>query len=437
MRFLFAAPSFIGYGVLGTFYVILWILFISKAVHALILSMQWRWIAFLTAMVLICSGMYSVTKYQILCIDEKITPLFLLPGWFYILSLIPLVGSMGWAYRKVRKWKDTHISTSSIQEGLDALDTGLCYFRADGRVIMQNEFMNQIRKEFLDSRERDGKALWQEIVKHRIMDTTRQEESSPSICLLQMRDGRMIQFRLAEILLSGMPVSEITASDVTEQMRLNRLLDEQNKEIEERNQWLNRYFLQIDEVVREQEILDTRIRIHDDLGKILLITRKSIEDPENQELKEEVLSMWEKNAVMFSAESEDFKKKRSDRKTDSMASIHQAAVLSGLGLIFDGDALDQTGNLDCEDSRISEIYELGLHECMTNTILHGKGKNIYVNVRKIKGVRYQITILNDGEIPAKPVKEGGGLKNLRKKVEKMDGSMEYCYTERFGICIIV
>ena len=56
-------------------------------------------------------------------------------------------------------------------------------------------------------------------------------------------------------------------------------------------------------------------------------------------------------------------------------------------------------------------------------------------IMKRKRNEYQIQITNDGELPSKDAKEGGGLSALRKAVEAEGGSMNTFFEPAFYLLL--
>ena len=62
------------------------------------------------------------------------------------------------------------------------------------------------------------------------------------------------------------------------------------------------------------------------------------------------------------------------------------------------------------------------------------GNTVFV-IMKRKRNEYQIQITNDGELPSKDAKEGGGLSALRKAVEAEGGSMNTFFEPAFYLLL--
>ena len=75
-----------------------------------------------------------------------------------------------------------------------------------------------------------------------------------------------------------------------------------------------------------------------------------------------------------------------------------------------------------------------VHECVTNSVYHAQGSFVRVESgRQPQG--YIVTITNDGEAPKKPIKEGGGLSSLRKRVEEAGGEMQIFSAPVFSLVL--
>lgn len=150
----------------------------------------------------------------------------------------------------------------------------------------------------------------------------------------------------------------------------------------------------------EKEQLDARIRLHDDLGKMLLLARRYIQGSGD---KESMLSVWRCSSHLL--ETED-----ADPVSDGYRYMESVARDVGIRLVITGDLP--------EDAPYSELVITAIHECLTNTLRHAHGEELRVLSRDGR-----IEITNDGEPPKGPVRESGGLNMLRKKAEALKVSM--------------
>ena len=64
------------------------------------------------------------------------------------------------------------------------------------------------------------------------------------------------------------------------------------------------------------------------------------------------------------------------------------------------------------------VFLEAVRECMTNAVRHAGAGAMYV-----QATPHRIVITNNGKPPERPITEGGGLSNLRQKVEQQGGTM--------------
>ncbi len=75
-----------------------------------------------------------------------------------------------------------------------------------------------------------------------------------------------------------------------------------------------------------------------------------------------------------------------------------------------------------------------VQEGISNGVRHGGARNFRLQLR-ILGENLELTIANDGRIPAMPLKEGFGLKKLRSYAASVGGSVELLSREEFAVVL--
>ena len=76
-----------------------------------------------------------------------------------------------------------------------------------------------------------------------------------------------------------------------------------------------------------------------------------------------------------------------------------------------------------EDEREGAVIIAAVHECLTNTVKHAKGNELFLKLRA-RDTSLTVELTNNGLPPAAEIRETGGLMNLRRKVEAAGGTME-------------
>jgi signal transduction histidine kinase len=74
-------------------------------------------------------------------------------------------------------------------------------------------------------------------------------------------------------------------------------------------------------------------------------------------------------------------------------------------------------------------------ETLTNAVRHAGAKQLWISVEENEAA-YIIRYTNDGDVPAGPVTEGGGLSTARRKIEAAGGKMNIAANPRFMLTII-
>lgn len=313
----------------------------------------------------------------------------------------------GFMIRDILNYNHTHINLLSVKSGLDALTDGLMFYRADGSVQMINHTMNNIASEIIGG----------PVVNGVNFVTRLQSEDRDSTCtyiksgedpIIALPDGTVYSFGLTVREYRGASVNELIAVDVTEEYALSKQLAAQNEELTDRRSKLTDLNASITNMTIESEILNSKIQIHDELGRVLSATRHYIEHDSGD--IDQILKSWRINVSLLSGSPVEVKPVKKGYET----------VLKAAGDV--GVSVNIDGTLPVE-SQAQKIVSTAIRECVTNTFRHAGGDELYVRVREEDG-DYHISLTNNGAPPASEVREKGGLKNLRTLVENSGGTME-------------
>ena len=72
--------------------------------------------------------------------------------------------------------------------------------------------------------------------------------------------------------------------------------------------------------------------------------------------------------------------------------------------------------------------------CLTNAVQYAKATELAACIRE-NGGYVTVEIRNNGKQPEQPVREGGGLTNLRRRIEAAGGTMRIQSLPEFALCI--
>ena len=158
-----------------------------------------------------------------------------------------------------------------IKESFDSLPIAACFFDKNGVVRLINRRMlaiaNWLRKGGIQSLAEMQSAL---------------HTPPANVCCLDLRlriyrfpDGKALRFAQEQITTkAGVRYTQITAADVTELIRKQNQLKAENAKLAEANERLRRLLMQMPEIIREEETLAMKLRVHDDIGHSILAARR-------------------------------------------------------------------------------------------------------------------------------------------------------------------
>ena len=336
---------------------------------------------------------------------------------FLLLSLFTLL-NLFITIVLIRNRKNT-ISKMSIKEAFDDLPCGICFYEASGvtRLVnsKRNDFSIRITGEYLLNGKKFISILTDENIKRNSL--SHQDEKEYIISL----DDHVYSFRSREHQLSDKSLYEIIATDITRKHQLSRELNKKNKELSSFNKRMRQYGETIEELTIEKETLSAKRNIHDKLGKLLILSRQSLDKDRTEEEKEVLLSTWKNTLIAFESMKE-------NESNDTYDELFKAAKDIGISIIFSGRRP--------ESRKGKKIAAKAIIECMTNTIKHAKGNEVYVSFKE-RNRFIEIQITNNGEQPKEEIKEGGGLSSLRLLIEREGGSMKIISFPRFEMNITI
>jgi signal transduction histidine kinase len=333
------------------------------------------------------------------------------PTALFCLALLSLGGSMQY---RLRRWSRSHISPMSVKEAFDRLPAGLCYYLPGGLIKLVNTSMDALCQDAVGAPMTDPEGFRRALEAGDLPASLRGGEAP----MLRFADGRVYSFahRLLDTELG--PVHELLAMDVSRDCAMNRELEEKQARARELNVRLKALLGSIEYLTMSRELMQLKSELHDRLGQSLLLSRRYLLEPGSVE-ESEVREAWQKNLSLLE-----------NSRPESWQAPYYLRKLEAEAL---GIRLEISGSLP-EESRLIPVVETALSVHVTNVLRHARGNRALVSCRRERG-GYCLELTNDGDPPALPLREGGGLGNLRSRVEALGGSMalEASPTFRLGI----
>lgn len=295
----------------------------------------------------------------------------------------------------------------SVKEAFDHLPSGVCFFDKNGTVTLCNYQMYRV---FFGLTGKDLQSL-----------PELQELLARGSDVFLLDDGHAWRFAQEQITTQdGTVYTQVTASDVTELYHRQKELEEDNKKLEEDAERIRRLSANIISLIREEEILSMKMRVHDDIGRSVIATRRFLQ--QGKPMAELDLTAW-KNAVrLLKHENEQ------SEKQDAVTELMKAAFGLGIKVSFDGTFP--------EDAAVKELFLSVIRECMTNAVRHAGAKELFVRLTCGDGTAC-VCVTNSGAVPQGEILEGGGLTSLRILVKKCGGIMEVKTVPGFELTVSV
>lgn len=304
-----------------------------------------------------------------------------------------------------------------IKESFDNLPMALGFFDCRGIACLVNHRMLWVSAQLLGSSVQTLSEL--ERALKCPPDTVVQLSTQPPT--YRFSDGTIFRFTQDEISdTDGTRYTQVTASDVTELVRQQYALAAENRRLENVNERLRQLMEHMPEIVREEEILTMKMRVHDDIGHSILAARRALLQETDLSTIQENAAIWEKSISLLHRANE------MPEPDDALDYAISRGKALGVQVIPDG-------TLPRNEAQRRILAE-ALSECMTNCVRHAGGTELYVRLRYAGSV-LTATMTNNGAIPEENVREGGGLSSLRRRISAAGGHMTVYSRPRFALIV--
>lgn len=310
----------------------------------------------------------------------------------------------------MRRWYNTHVTSASIKETIETLPVGICAFEPCGKIALRNKTMEQLCRSLTGLLLLNGNEFVQTLTEKKL-DFTDFAVSLPN--------GDVWSFTKDEIHNERACFTLLIAYNVTEAYQKTQMLAKRQKTVQELNEKLLAYNKQIEHVITQQEILNAKIRIHDELGSGLLAIKRYLVSGGSDKERADLLECLKGNILFLQQEAV------ADEQ-DEYSLILSTAQNVGVSVRISGTLPSTQPN--------KHILATAIHECFTNIIRHTSGDTLYVNLTEDDHtVTAQFTDNNTQLVGA--IAETGGLRSLRDLTERANGEMQITTVPRFCLTI--
>lgn len=339
---------------------------------------------------------------------------FWVVGFLYVL----------WAIIGIICEKRIHKNTltrSAIKEAFDDMPSGICFFDATGMPVLCNRTMNRLVYEMTGQ---DLQNLCElEPVFALPNDGNLTQPSKGQKGIWHSKDGQVWSLQKEIVTCkNGMMFTQVLAANITELFARKEELQYNNQMLMSMAQRMKRLLKNVVEIAREEEVLSMKIKIHDDIGRSVIATRQILRQNGSMQGTEPIMKLWKDAICLLKRDNETLP------DTNMLTQLRESAAGIGVTIQMDGELP--------KDSEAAYLIVTAIRECVTNTVRHAGGTEVYVSLTEGEGeVVGRIT--NNGITPKSEIKEGGGLSGVRRRLEKAGGEMILQSSPRFQMTVRV
>ena len=309
------------------------------------------------------------------------------------------------------------ITEKSVKNALDNLPAGILFFDSDSFAVLTNHTMLTILNELTDGDVRMMKQL-DDVLNGKFPPASARRIDANGRTFI-FSDGRIRTFEKSVIVCSGKKYSQFTASDVTDIYKMKQELEYDNELLRKASDNLRMLSQNVVTATREEEILNFKMQIHDELGRSITAVRRYLTQNDSSQNADALIDMWRESVTLM-------KKDNETQTDDELAFLISSAEKMGLDIIISGEIPG--------DSENAYTVISAVRTCLINAVRHADASKMYVDIKRGL-VDINIKITNNGISPKGEITEGGGLSALRRRVEKNAGTMTVISRPEFAIII--
>ncbi len=299
--------------------------------------------------------------------------------------------------------KKKHALRWAVKEALDTLPSAVCYFTAAGNVKLCNTAMYDLIRKITQN---DLQTLDElnEALNSCNQNTGVIREGN----LFLFPDGHAWQYSVDKVTAAdGRIYTEAVLSDVTELYEKRQKLQRQSRELKKMYRELKILSANVLEMTREEEILNLKSRLHDQMNMGVAAIRQILRQNTTSEENAAAIAQF-RRAIQVLQEENAYPQ-------DDIAEFIRDAEVSGIRVEITGDFP--------EEKEVLHLLLPVLREACVNAARHADASVLYITAeRKSNAMRLLLT--NDGRQPQQEVIPRGGLVDLGRMLAEAGGKIE-------------
>ncbi len=332
-----------------------------------------------------------------------------------MLTVLVLSLTVMWMFNFVN-WDRHNITLISVKEAIDDMEAGIVCANEDGVPVLVNPNMEELCEYVTGRPLLDANKFWDSI-RNNVLRPGCEVIDQGRTLLLKIPNGKIFKLDKRRINVDGVSLKEIFATDITGIYKASIELREGNERLERMNDRMRNLNDTITRVTIEKEVLNMKVRVHDNLGQSLLEAKRYLKTGDGN--LTEIISNLKKNINLIDSGGE-------GQKNDDYTLMFKTAKDVGVNIVVQG--------MLPQDQDRKRIISTAMHECITNTIRHAGGDELYIKISEMKG-SLTAEFTNNGKPPDKQIRLTGGLDMLRCMVEDYGGVLQVESTPIFRLII--
>gem|GEM_PF-1024184 len=327
----------------------------------------------------------------------------------YIICIFHIVNSL-------KSYKN-EIKSNSIKEAFDNLPSAISIINSANIPLLINKKMYHLIYMITQNYSPNVQEIVS-IVENKLNHPNIKFLENKNDFIIQLKNGEIYKFNKSFLEIEGQWYIQIFFSDITRAYNLSNELEEKNTALENQKKQLTTLLDDIVNIKKEEEILMQKMYIHAKLGEIIVATNLYIRERKNQKY---CLNLWKDLLIRLSAPIE-----TKDEDTNLNQLIDASNAM--------GCEINLNGNLP-ENRDMSYLIITAMRVAVTNAVKHANATLINVDIKNEDYNNLLITISDNSDKITTSIEEGGGLRDLRTKIEKAGGRFEILCNQKVTLII--
>ena len=333
-----------------------------------------------------------------------------------------LVVSLVWLLQKIQESRRKLRASRSIREAIDYLPGGICFSSSNGNPILTNRTMNELVYLLTGNTIINAQTTWEKLQQFDSrngcekldkpwLNLTDSDEGTDEYMFFSLPDSKIWRLHKEDLRDNVSHYIQMGATDISYLYQFSKKLYENNQRLAAQYERQQNLLANIVEINHEKEILAMKMRIHDDLGRSIITTKQHLSNETLPANAHHLAEIWSSTVQNLS----DFTQTQVNAEISPELELQKAADMIGCRINFIG--------IHPSVRKTELLFFAAVREALTNAVRHANADCLNV-VTSLTDSGYHVEISDNGTVPVSSVEEGGGLSNLRKRLEQEGATLE-------------